>query len=234
MPLNYTTSLGSLDRIKNELALRVRRRIFELFMRQCQPGPHDPVADFGATGHEDHPAHVFFETMYPYPMNLTVIAREAEGAQWFPERFPGVSFLEADLRSIPLPDGYFHAGLCNAVIEHAGTREQQAALVREVCRVCRRVMFTTPNRWFPLELHTFIPLLHWLPDQGYRAALRAVGHSYFASVENLNLLDAVSFLALFPPNRRSWVFGIGLPLVPSNLVCVSIDPGAEATALPRS
>jgi SAM-dependent methyltransferase len=222
MPLNYTTHLGRLDDLKNRLALNVRQRIFRLFMQECRPGPDDPVADFGATGHEDHPVHMFFETMYPYPKNLTVIAREAEGARWFPERFPGVSFLEADLRSIPLPDGYFHAGLCNAVVEHAGTREQQRALVREVCRVCRRVVFTTPNRWFPVELHTLLPFLHWLPDDQYRTALRLLGQSYFAEVSNLNLLDASSLLDLFPPDRRNWVLKAGFRLAPSNLVCVSI------------
>src|SRR5262249_5983914 len=85
MPLDYTTRLGRLDHFKNRLALMVRRRVFDLFMRECRPGPDDRVADFGATGHADHPAHVFFETLFPYPWNLTVIAREAEGAQWFPD-----------------------------------------------------------------------------------------------------------------------------------------------------
>jgi Methyltransferase domain len=136
-----------------------------------------------------------------------------------------VRFLEADLRSIPLPDGYFHSGLCNAVVEHAGTREQQAALVREVCRVCRHVMFTTPNRRFPVELHTFLPFLHWLPDAQYRAALRLLGLSYFAEVGNLNLLDAPSLLGLFPADRGNRLIKEGIPLVPfvpSNLVCTSI------------
>ena len=194
-------------------------------MQECRPGPDDRVADFGATGHADHPVHAFFEAMYPYPKNLTVIAREAEGARWFPERFSGVSFVEADLRSIPLPDDYFHAGLCNAVIEHAGTREQQMALVREVCRVCRRVMFTTPNRWFPVELHTFLPFLHWLPDAQYRTALRLVGQPYFAEVGNLNLLDASSLLGLFPRDRRNRLFKAGFAVARSNLACVSITPG---------
>jgi hypothetical protein len=225
MPLDYTTRLGRLDQVKNRLALMIRRRVFDLFMRECHPGPDDRVADFGATGHADHLAHVFFETLYPYPKNLTVIAREVEGARWFPERFPGVTFLEADLRSLPLPDGYFQAGICNAVVEHGGTRAEQAALVREICRVCQRVMVTTPNRWFPVELHTFLPLLHWLPDARYRGALRWLGHAYFADVANLNLLDSRSLLGLFPPERDSRLFRMGLPLVASNLVCVSIKHG---------
>lgn len=221
MALRYSTELGSLDRIKNDLAFQVRRRIFERFMRECSPGPNVRVADFGVSGHRDHPVHYFFETLYPYRESLTVIGRAAEEAGWFPEVFPGLRFIEADLREIPLPDGYFDYGICSAVVEHAGTRAQQAALVSEVCRVCRCVLFTTPNRWFPVELHTWLPLLHWLPDSAYRASLRRLGLDYFADVENLNLLDASSFLALFPTSRRNRLLRSGLPLLGSNLVCLS-------------
>lgn len=225
MALTYTTRLGMLDTIKNDLAYRVRQRIFDLFMRECAPAPAERVADFGVSGHRDHPAHYFFETLYPHRDRLTAIGRAAEGAAWMSHEFPGLTFLEADLRRIPVPDGHFHAGICNAVVEHAGTRESQAALVAEICRVCRRVMFTTPNRRFPVELHTFLPFLHWLPDRRYRAALRRLGHTYFAEVDNLNLLDRQSFASLFPPDRDNRVFGVGFPGLPTNLVCVSSKLG---------
>ena len=39
MALKYSAELGALDRMKNDLAFRVRRRIFETFMRECAPGP---------------------------------------------------------------------------------------------------------------------------------------------------------------------------------------------------
>ncbi len=217
--LRYTTDLGPLERLKNDLALAVRRRVFELFMRECQPPQYARVADFGVSGHRSHPAHYFFEALYPHPDRITAIGRE--GAHWLSEAFPGLRYLEADLRAIPLADGYFDYGICNAVVEHAGDRERQLALVREVCRVCRCVMFTTPNKRFPLELHTFLPFLHWLPDPTYRAALRAIGHPSFADVENLNLLDRRAFHALFPPERRNRVLRLGPPLLPTTLVCVS-------------
>lgn len=226
MALTYTTDLGRLDRLKNDLAFALRRRVFDLFMRECRPPADARVADFGVSGHRSHPAHYFFEALYPRPDRLTAIGRE--GASWFPRQFPGVRYLEADLRAIPLPDGYFDSGICNAVVEHAGPRARQAELVREVCRVCRCVMFTTPNKRFPVELHTFLPLLHWLPDRTYRAALRAVGHAYFADVENLNLLDRAAFRRLFPAERRNRLLAVGLPLVLTNLVCVSsVVPAAE-------
>lgn len=221
MGLNYTTQLGVLDGVKNDLAYWVRRRIFDLFMRECAPASGAHVADFGVSGHAEHPAHYFFEALYPHRDRLTVVGRAAEDARWFPERFTGLTFLEADLRSIPLPDDYFEAGICNAVVEHAGTREQQLAVVREVCRVCRCVLFTTPNKSFPVELHTFLPFIHWLPDSKYRWLLRRLGHHYFADVENLNLLNRHQFAALFPPERSNRVWTTGLPVWPTNLVCVS-------------
>ncbi len=225
MALKYSAGLGPLGRIRDGLALRVRRRIFDLFMREVAPSPRSLVADFGVSGHRGHPAHYFFEMLYPYRDRLTVLGRESEGARWYPERLPGLTFLECDLRAIPLPDRHFDAGICSAVVEHAGTREQQEALVREVCRVTKCVMFTTPNKRFPVELHTFVPFLHWLPDPGYRSTLRLLGLGYFAEVENLNLLDGPSFLGLFPSDRRSRLLTVGLLLLPTNLVCISSDPG---------
>jgi hypothetical protein len=225
MALTYSVNLGALNRVRNDLSLKTRRRIFDFFMRECAPGPDSLVADFGVSGHQDHPVHYFFETLYPYRNNLTVIARASEHASWFPDRFPGVQLLEADLREIPLPDLHFDSGICNAVIEHAGDRAQQRALVQEVCRVCRCVLFTTPNKAFPIELHTFLPVLHWLPDRTYRRVLKRIGLSYFADVNNLNLLDAKTLLSLFPPSRRTAVSQLGSPLLPTNILCVSRAPG---------
>jgi hypothetical protein len=227
MPLTYTTGLGPFERWKNNLAFRVRQDIFATFMRECRPGPDDRVADFGVSGHRDHPAHYFFEVLYPNIRKVTAIGRAAEGARWFPERFPGLSFLEADLRAIPLPDNYFAAGICNAVIEHAGTRQDQCALVSEVCRVCQRVMFTTPSKRFPIEMHTFLPFVHWLDDPLFRRILRALGFGKLARVEELNPIDARTFVALFPPDRETRLLSAGLPLLKTNLVAVSVSPHAD-------
>jgi hypothetical protein len=221
MPLNYTTRLISADRFKNDLALRVRSQVVRQFLAEIQPIESDLVANFGATGNCDHPVHYFFEELYPHKDKITAIARPEENAGWLADAFPGLTFLEADLRHIPLPDNYFDAGLCNAVVEHAGPKDQQIALVHEVCRVCKCVMFTTPNKGFPIELHTFLPFLHWLPDTTYRRVLKKLGFEYFADIEVLNLLDAPSFMGLFPKSRHNRLIKMGLPLLPSNLVCIS-------------
>ena len=221
MPLDYTANLRTLDALKNDLAFRVRRRVFDLFMRELAPGPMSRCADFGVSGHRDHPVHYFFETLYPWKDHLTAIGQAAEGAAWFPTQFPGLRYLEADLRSIPVEDGYFDVGICNAVVEHAGPTDQQIALVREVCRVSKRVMFTTPNRAFPVELHTFVPLAHWLPHDRFYGVLRTLRMPGLASIDTLHPLNQREFSRLFPRERRNRLVTTGLPLLRTNLVIIS-------------
>ena len=221
MPIIYTASLGALDRLRNHLAIRVRRGMFQTFWETMRPTPAMRVADFGVSGHRDHPAHFFFESLYPWKDRLTVIGRAAENAEWMPDQFPGLTFLEADLREIPCPDNHFDIGICNAVVEHAGPYDRQAALVDEVCRVSKKVMFTTPNKRFPVEVHTLVPLAHWLPDPRFRAVLRRLGHHHLARIDQLNPLDAETFLSLFPPDRDTRLVTGGPSILRTNLICVS-------------
>jgi SAM-dependent methyltransferase len=221
MPLDYTANLGVLDRLKNDLAMRVRRGMFQRFWQEMRPTPAMRVADFGVSGHREHPAHFFFESLYPWTDRLTAIGREAENADWMPEQFPGLTFLEADLRSIPRPDNYFDIGICNAVVEHAGDHDQQLALVHEVCRVSKKVMFTTPNKRFPVEVHTFVPLAHWLPDPQFRTVLRRLGYHDLARMDQLNPLDAETFMSLFPKNRETYLVSGCPSILRTNLICVS-------------
>jgi hypothetical protein len=49
-------------------------------------------------------------------------------------------------------------------------------MLLESRRVAKRGAFhTTPDRWFPIETHTRVPLLHWLPRTWQGAAFARVG-----------------------------------------------------------
>ncbi|WP_205371032.1 hypothetical protein [Thermoleptolyngbya sp. PKUAC-SCTB121] len=87
-----------------------------------------------------------------------------------------------------------------AVIEHVGSRAQQRAFVQELCRVGKQVYIATPNRWYPVEFHTILPLIHWLPARWFRRILRLLGHDFWAKEANLNLLTLSEFKQLFPPD----------------------------------
>ena len=56
------------------------------------------------------------------------------------------------------------------------------------------MIITTPNRYFPLDFHTKIPFLHFLPKKLHRFFLKVLGLSFFAKEENLNLLSKKDLL----------------------------------------
>jgi SAM-dependent methyltransferase len=126
----------------------------------------------------------------------------------FRAAFPQVRTVRADGRELPFADGEFDVAFSNAVVEHvAGGREGQRAFIRELCRVAKRVFVTTPNRWFPLDPHTLLPLVHWLPPGQRRdRVLRARGFD-----DVLDPLGPKDFAALFPYPVR--VINTGLTLV---------------------
>jgi hypothetical protein len=79
----------------------------------------------------------------------------------------------------------------SATIEHVGSRTNQLKFIKECYRVSRKDVFiTTPNKFYPMEFHTKIPLLHFLPSEIYRKILFYLGFSFFSKEKNLNLLSA--------------------------------------------
>ena len=84
--------------------------------------------------------------------------------------------------------------------EHAGIQMvdgydryefSQIKFVKEAFRISKKYVFiTTPNRYFPLDLHTAIPIIHWLPKKIHRIILRMIGHKFLSQEKNLNLLKS--------------------------------------------
>ena len=153
-----------------------------------------------------HGSDNFFEALYPWPGQITAVGI-AELPR-FRDAFPDVRFVAADGRALPFAEGEFDVALSNAVVEHLGSADDQRAFVHELCRVGRRVFVSTPNRWFPVEVHTLLPLVHWLPREQAAAALRALGRREAATVR---LLGPSDFRALFP--YRVELVNTGLNLI---------------------
>ena len=80
--------------------------------------------------------------------------------------------------------------LSSATIEHVGNLKNQINKVRNMISLSKKyVVISTPNRFYPIELHTKLPLLHWLPKNIFRKVLLFLNMGYFADEKNLNLLD---------------------------------------------
>jgi putative flippase GtrA len=204
------------------LAARQRRVMYAAFIRHFSPGPQDTVLDVGATSERSYEASNYLEAWYPY--KAQVIACGVDDASFLEEEYPGMRFVRADGRDLPFPDASFDFVHSSAVLEHVGSSGAQADFIRELRRVARRGVFlTTPNRWFPVEFHSLLPLVHWLPPRGFRAVLRALGHAELAQEAHLHLLGPSDVRALCERVDPASAPRIEMPKLfgwPSNILCV--------------
>ena len=191
--------------------MRSRRRKLRLFLDELQPTEDTTVLDVGADelafGEGDGCGTLnFFEELYPWPERITALG--LHDGSGFRARYPGTRYVQGDACALPFDDGEFDVVFSNAVIEHVGARDRQKQLVSEAIRVGRRAFITTPNRRFPLEVHTRLPFVHWFPDRISHPVYRAVGKGFATDV---HLLSRRSFESLFPGRVR--IVDLGLTLV---------------------
>ena len=200
--------------LADAVSLRSRRRKLRLFLEEMRPTAATTVVDvgadevgFGGSGGQDGCAtHNFFEELYPWREQLTAVG--LHDGTGFRERYPEIAYIQGDGCALPFSDGAFDIYFSNAVIEHVGATERQRAFVIEALRVASRVFLTTPNRWFPIEVHTRLPLVHWLPE---RAANRAYDLARKPWAKDNRLLGPAELRALFPVPVR--IVNLGLTLV---------------------
>jgi Methyltransferase domain len=117
-----------------------------------------------------------------------------------------------DGTSLPFADQAFDLVFSNSVIEHVGSRAEQARFAAEIARVGKQYWVQTPNRYFPVEQHLWTPLVHWLPRSWQAAILRrfsvwrlvtnydAAQREFYVNhyLDSIRLLSASDLRALFP------------------------------------
>ena len=182
--------------------------------------PTDRVLDVGATPDQVLPESNFFELFYPYKNGLTVTS--IEDASFLENLYPGLRFVQTGTGELPFEDHSFDIVFCSAVLEHVGNRMQQQHFINELLRVSRKYFIITPNRQFPVEIHTFLPLIHWLPQPMHQKILRQLGMHFWAKTDNLNLLTPCSLKSLFPDTVDIHLSRLKLMGFPSNLVAWGI------------
>jgi len=62
-------------------------------------------------------------------------------------------FVIGDCRELPFPDKSFECGCCSDVVEHLPTGNDVVRTVKELNRVCRNWILTSPNKWEHQPIH---------------------------------------------------------------------------------
>jgi SAM-dependent methyltransferase len=214
----YYRDAGSLLGAR-QISARARAAMYDLFIRQLRPTASTTILDLGVSDAEG-PETNMLEKQHAWPDTI-VCAGLGEGHE-LRNSYPGVSYVQIDgSRRLPFSDRAFDIGWSNAVLEHVGGREERADFLRELIRVSRSIFITVPNRWFPVEHHTGLPLLHWNAAL-FRRCLRDSSLSHWADARNMDFLSRRMLLNEWPGTEPIEVHYTGLWLGPfsSNLALV--------------
>jgi hypothetical protein len=204
------------DTLAERLVIGARAKIYRDFMEICLPTPENTILDVGISDVVGD-APNFLERMYPYRQNIT--AAGLGTAEAFQAEFPEIRYVRiAPNARLPFADRQFDIATSNAVLEHVGSASNQRAFVAEMLRVAKRIFITVPHRYFPVEHHTGIPLLHYL-DASFALACRLVGKSEWSDERNLILMSRTKLVDAWPTTDKPRIGLTGVMLGPfsSNL-----------------
>jgi ubiquinone/menaquinone biosynthesis C-methylase UbiE len=130
---------------------------YRFFWETMNPLPTERLLDLGA-GMGD-----MLECRYPWIDKIIAVDKVLWGGGTpILKNFLNISIIQSDGCLLPFRDEAFDIVFSNAVIEHVNDQQKFA---NEIQRVGRRYFVSTPNRWFPLETHSKLFFIHYLPSR---------------------------------------------------------------------
>lgn len=118
---------------------------------------------------------------------------------------------------LPFSDQYFDIVFCSSVIEHvtvpksqvwrlrsgkefkARAFARQSEMAMEINRLSAQYFVQTPNKWFLVESHTWLPFMGWLPRRVLLPILRLTNRMWIKkTIPDWSLLTKDEMATLFP------------------------------------
>ena len=84
-------------------------------------------------------------------------------------------------------------------------------------------IFTTPNRYYPIDFHTKLPFIHFLPKKTHRSILRLIKMEFFSQEKNLDLISHDQLIMLLKEikNFETKIIKIKLLGLTSNFLVIA-------------
>lgn len=184
----------------------------ELFRRMLMPSENDRILDLGSE-EGDHIAAII-----PFRRNVTIADIDPEALRRGAARFGFQTAVLDQSGRLPFDDDHFDIVFCSSVIEHvtvakeelnsvrsarefaAASWTHQALFAEEIRRVGRRYFVQTPNKWYPIESHTWLPVPIVLLPRPLQLSVVAWLNRWWIKPTQVdwNLLTRADMATLFP------------------------------------
>jgi hypothetical protein len=192
-----------------------RNRRSALFRSMFELGPQTRVLDLG--GSNGAHVHSLLSGTAVKPENVYIADVDLRAVRSAASRFGFVPVPLTGEGDLPFDDAYFDVVLCSSVLEHvtipseeiwsersttrfnARARERQLRFAREIERVSCSYFVQVPNRWFPIETHTWLPFVSYLP-RSWQLSVIAISNRFWIkkTSPNFYLPTAADMCRYFP------------------------------------
>ena len=174
--------------ILQKVKLNARNEFFNLFLINNNYSKDKSIIDIGSTPSVEKEQNIFLENIKD---NQNVTCLSNQDCRILQKKYKNIKkVIIGDARNTLLKGNSFDIVHSNATIEHVGSFENQVLFVREMLRISKESVFIqTPNRLYPLDFHTILPFIHWLPKKIHRKILKFLNKDFYSKEENLNLLS---------------------------------------------
>jgi hypothetical protein len=172
-----------------------RKKIFDIFIKETNYSSKNSLLDVGTTPSPKKENNIILQET---TNNKNITCLSNLNCRNLKKKFPNIKkFIISDGKKTNLKSNSYDIVHSSATIEHVGNIQNQILFVKECLRLGKKYIFiTTPNRYYPIDFHTKIPIIHWLPKKIHRSVLRFIGLRFYSLEKNLNLLDRLSLIKI--------------------------------------
>lgn len=165
-----------------------RNQFFNILKIKTQYSKKKTIIDIGTTPSLDDEQNIMLSKI---KNNKNITCLSNLDCKILLKKYPNIKrIIIGDGRNNKLPNNSFDIVHSNATIEHVGSYNNQLLFIKECTRIAKKYVFIqTPNRFYPLDPHTILPLIHWLPKNIHRKILKFIRLDFYSLEKNLNLLS---------------------------------------------
>ena len=192
---NIFTYSSSKFKFLDNIVLKKRKEIFEIIKKNINLNSINSVLDVGTTSDNSLESSNFLIKQF----KSIKIKKSISDQKILDDNFFDMTFERSITEN--LNDNFENLRsdllVCSSTIEHLGNFSNIKRGIDNIVNLSDKYfIITTPNRYHPIEFHTKIPFIHFLPKEFHRKLLKFFGNDFFSKEENLNLLSKKDLINL--------------------------------------
>ncbi len=210
--------MNPLKRIVLNMSVKARKQRAEVFRECFSLDENTKILDLGSENGSN--IHNILQNTDVKNENVYIADIDDKLIATGEKNFGFKAVLISEDESLPFTDKYFDIVYCSSVIEHvtiaksdlwnwkgdkkfkAEAFKRQIEFAVEVRRLGRQYFVQTPSKYFPIESHTWLPLVGYLPREMFLPVLKLSNKIWIKRTEpDFNLLNENEMQDLFPDSK---------------------------------